>query len=159
MNQIKYQQSQWIKVLWITLPLITLIVMMLETNGQNPAERLRALLTIAAINCLVLGLLGRLTIRIDSTHLRWHFGLLGWPAWKVALSEIRQVELCQTRWTEGWGIRLTTQGMLYNAAGSGAVRITKADGSSLRLGSAEPDRLYAQLHQLLDSSILNSATR
>ncbi|MFZ6672877.1 hypothetical protein [Undibacterium sp. Xuan67W] len=149
MNQIKYQQSQWMKVLWITLPLITLIVMTIETNGLDTAARLRALLTMAGINFLVLGVIGRLTIKVDSTYLRWHFGVFGWPAWKLPLNEIRHVELCETRWVEGWGIRFTKEGMLYNATGSGAVRITKADGSTIRLGSAEPDRLFAQLHQLI----------
>lgn len=149
MNEIKYQQSQWMKVLWIMLPLVTLIMMAVKTMGLDPVARLRALLTIAAINFMVLGLLGRLTVKIDNTHVRWYFGLFGWPAWKLALNDIRQIEQCESRWIEGWGIRFTKEGMLYNAAGKGAVRITKADGSSLRLGSAEPELLCTALNNAL----------
>ena len=149
MNEVKYQQSQWMKVLWIMLPLVTLIMMAVKTMGLDPVARLRALLTIAAINFMVLGLLGRLTVKIDNTHVRWYFGLFGWPAWKVALTDIRHIEQCQTRWIEGWGIRFTKEGMLYNAAGKGALRITKVDGSSIRLGSAEPDLLAAALNNAL----------
>ena len=146
-----YQQRQWMKVLWLSLPAITLLVMALETSGQDTATRLRALLLLALINGVVLVVVGCLSIHVDDVDLRWHFGLLGWPRWRVPLAEISHVERCQSHWTEGWGIRLTTQGMLYNAAGFGAVAVTRIDGRRFRLGSAEPDQLYAHLQQRIAS--------
>jgi hypothetical protein len=47
---------------------------------------------------------------------------------------------------EGWGLRFTKEGMLYNAAGKAAVRIYKRDGKCIRLGSAEADILIKELN-------------
>jgi hypothetical protein len=148
-SQIVYQKRQWMKVLWITLPLITLVVLALETRGQEWSQRIHAFGLIALINALVLAVIGSLSIRLDKDELRWSFGFLGWPSWRLPLNNIRAVELCQTRWTEGWGIRFTKEGMLYNAAGSAALKITRADGTSFRLGSADAAQLHASLSQLL----------
>jgi hypothetical protein len=85
---------------------------------------------------LALGM-GRLTVEVGGGELRWRFGWLWGPRGHVALADIRSIERCRTRWSEGWGIRRTPQGMLYNMAGRDALRVTRRDGQSLRLGSAD----------------------
>lgn len=149
MRHIIYQKRQWMKVLWITLPVITLVVLAIETQGQTLPQRLQAFALIALINLLVIGAFGSLKIQVDEQELHWSFGVFGWPRWRLPLTEIHAIELCQSRWSEGWGIRFTKEGMLYNAAGLGAVRIGKSDGSSIRLGSAEPEVLHAELCRLM----------
>ena len=141
--------------MWITLPLITLVVLALETRGQEWSQRIHAFGLIALIDALVLAVIGSLKIRLDRDELRWSFGFLGWPSWRLPLKNIRGVELCQSRWTEGWGIRFTKEGMLYNAAGSAALRITRTDGTTFRLGSADA----AQLHTLLSELLTPTARR
>ncbi|WMW80343.1 hypothetical protein RF679_17095 [Undibacterium cyanobacteriorum] len=118
-------------------------------RGQNLALLPRAVLVLLFVNVLVLSVFGFLSIRIDSQTLFWSFGLLGWPRWRLAVAEIASVEVCETQWYEGKGIRFTREGMLYNAAGRGAVRITKKDGSQFRLGSAEPEVLCRHLNQII----------
>jgi len=95
------------------------------------------------VNAVVLLVMAHLRIRLAQGRLSWQFGFLGWPRWSLDVSEIEQVEVCETAWFEGKGIRLTREGMLYNAAGTGAVRIIKKDGTRLRLGSSEPEVLCA----------------
>ncbi|MBX9901066.1 MAG: hypothetical protein K2Y28_09820 [Burkholderiaceae bacterium] len=88
---------------------------------------------------------GMLTIRINDTELTWSFGYLFYPRWRQPLSDIVQVELTKVNWLYGWGIRFTSEGRLYNAQGFSAVRITKRDGTTFRLGSADPQRLTSFL--------------
>jgi hypothetical protein len=149
--QTKYQTRQWVTLLWIILPLLTLGVGIFDGRNLAATQLLQSLLLIAVINLLVLGVFGHLTIKINEHDLQWQFGIFGWPKWQLKFADIRQVEVCQTMWFEGKGIRFTREGMLYNAAGNGAVRITKADGKKIRIGSAEPDVLCAQISAQLSA--------
>lgn len=146
-----YQSRQWVKLLWIMLPLLTVGVALFDGRHLALPQLLRSLLLIAIINLLVLSIFGHLTIKLYAQELRWHFGFFSWPKWQLKLSDIVHVEVCQTQWFEGKGIRFTKEGMLYNADGNGAVRITKADGKKIRIGSAEPEVLCAQLNLALSS--------
>ena len=60
-------------------------------------------------------------------------------------ADIAGASLAASRWAEGWGIRATPTGMLYNVSGSGAVEIRLRSGARFRLGSDEPDRLLSAL--------------
>lgn len=98
---------------------------------------------------MVLGLaallLGRLVTEVRGDSLHWRFGWLGWPRWRHELDDIVALELTRSRPLEGWGIRFTTEGMLYNSHGLQAVRITLRNGRRLRLGSQAPQRLIQAL--------------
>jgi len=90
---------------------------------------------------VILLLLGRLVTELRGDSLRWHYGWLGWPRWRVALDDVIAVEVARSSWIEGWGIRTTGEGMLYNSSSTHAVRITLRDGRRLRLGTRQPERL------------------
>ncbi|GGC88922.1 hypothetical protein [Undibacterium terreum] len=152
-----YVESQFASMVWAVMPVASLAGFLLHYNLPNHDLRNSAISIIVAVNFVVLVLLGRLTISIDATHLRWHFGFLGWPAWKIALAEIESAEVAQSRWIEGWGIKYTKEGMLYNAAGTAAVRIHRRNGKSLRLGCKDPQRLLSYLLPRIPSSIDLSA--
>ncbi|MBC3873752.1 hypothetical protein [Undibacterium flavidum] len=148
-----YRSRQWLVVLWILLPLSTLGVALFGVDAppdQKAAMMFKVLILMSLINLIALSMFAHLTIELDARALRWNFGLLAWPKWELDIAKIHHVEVCQTRWYEGKGIRLTREGMLYNAAGSGAVRIYKLDGSKIRLGSAEPEILCEKLNALLN---------
>lgn len=144
-----YQSRQWVKLLWVMLPLLTLGVALFDGRHLALPQLLRSLLLIAIINLFALSIFGHLTIKLNAQDLRWHFGFFSWPKWQLKLADIVHVEVCQTLWFEGKGIRFTKEGMLYNADGNGAIRITKADGKKIRIGSAEPEILCAQLQLAL----------
>jgi hypothetical protein len=94
---------------------------------------------------LTLLLMGRLCIEVDSQELRWFFGWFGWPGGRVRLADITRVEMAAMRWSEGWGIRRTREGMLYNLSGRQTVSIVCGNGEHLRLGSQDPARLIAAI--------------
>ena len=139
-----YLERQWIVLIWIILPFATLITLGTQLLAGVHID-LGLMLIAPLINIVVLLLLGRLNVSIDATHLRWSFGWFGWPAWNVALADIDTAGVTTTRWIEGFGIKKTSQGMLYNASGNAAVRITLRNGTSLRLGTQDPQRLLSYL--------------
>ena len=138
-----YRRSQLLWLLWVVLPGTALLTWWLAGAVQAEPRAQLAVAAVAASELLVLAGLGRFVVQVDGHTLRWHFGYLGWPHWQLPLADIRAVEVARSSWVEGWGIRRTKEGMLYNARGSGAVRLTLKDGRRLRLGSDEPDRLAA----------------
>lgn len=150
-----YQSRQWVVLLWVLLPLSTLGVALFGVDAapeQKAALLVKVIVLMSLINLIALAMFAHLSIQLDQETLRWHFGLLKWPKWELKISQIQRVEPCQTKWYEGKGIRFTREGMLYNAAGSGAVRIYKMDGSKIRLGCAEPEVLCEKLNLQLSNS-------
>ncbi len=127
------------------MPVATLAVVLFDGFGKDPAQLLRGIVLILVLDGIVLCIFGHLSIILSEQQLRWQFGFFGRPRWILSLQDIAHVEVCETRWYEGKGIRFTREGMLYNAAGRGAVRIIKRDNTRLRLGSAEPEILCEQL--------------
>ena len=112
-------------------------------NRLSPGRWIPALAAIVLGQLAVLAGMSHFELSVDGEAVRWRYGLFGWPNWTLPLADIRQVEPARSSWIEGWGIRRTKEGMLYNARGPGAVRLTLKDGRRLRLGSDEPERLAA----------------
>lgn len=104
------------------------------------------LLAVAAVLVLALG---SLTVEVGGGELRWRYGWLGWPRWRLPLAEIARIEPCRSGALEGWGIRVTSEGMLYNIHGREALRITRRDGLRLRLGSGDVAGLVRALQPRL----------
>jgi len=94
----------------------------------------------------IVGVFSRMTIELDETELRHHFGLGVWRK-RVPLSDVVDATRTSSHWLEGWGIRITPRGMLYNVAGTDAVEIRLRSGRRFRLGTDEPDVLLAALRQ------------
>lgn len=135
-----YTQTQSLWLVWVLLPTpIAGTAAELLADGGGTATAGLVMLTV--VSALLLLMLSSFTVEVGEGHIEWRFGKLGWPRWQVALSEVDSVEVTTTSFWEGWGIRRTRTGMLYNASGMQAVRLTLRDGRTLRLGSDEPERL------------------
>jgi hypothetical protein len=104
---------------------------------------------LAALAILLVGVVfSRLTVRLDRDALRVAFGW-GWPRRVLPLADVQSAEITRTRWIEGWGIRWTRRGWLWNVAGLDAVLPRLASGKSMLIGTDEPRRLHAALAQAL----------
>lgn len=86
-----------------------------------------------------------LTTRVNADEITWQFGHLGWPRGRARLSDIDVASITRTTFWEGWGIRLTRRGWLYNVSGYDAVLIRRRNGKSFLLGTDEPRRLKAAI--------------
>ncbi|MFZ6776670.1 hypothetical protein ACO0LD_07540 [Undibacterium sp. Ji83W] len=139
-----YVEKQWIKLLWIILPVGTVLLLAVQLIYLGPGM-IGIKLALPLVSLLLLALLGALTISVDASYLRWHFGLIGFPSWKIALSDIAYVEAATTSMMEGYGIRFTSKGMLYNATGNAAILVVLRNGKALRLGTQDPQRLLSYI--------------
>jgi hypothetical protein len=71
----------------------------------------------------------------------------GWPRKTLPLKGIAAVEVTRTTFLEGWGLRRTRRGWLYNVSGFDAVLLRLADGRSMMVGTDEPRRLKAAIER------------
>lgn len=142
MRHALYESRQWMWTLWLLAPApVLLVVLTLAQRDDAVGWWISAFVVVLHVGLLLV--LGRFTVSLDETQLEWRFGFLGRPRWQLPLADIAAVELARSTALEGWGIRSTGTGMLYNASGFQAVRLHLRDGRSIRLGSQEPERLAA----------------
>ncbi|HEX9483562.1 MAG TPA: hypothetical protein VF929_03240 [Gemmatimonadaceae bacterium] len=115
----------------------------------------RWLLLITVLFVLVAALMSSLTIEVNDQVLTSYFGP-GIARKTVRRSDIASVEASSSSALEGWGIRITTRGMLYNVTGSETVEIRLSSGERYRLGT---DQQAALLHALRAPSEATGAPR
>lgn len=138
-----YEEKQWnYPVFGILLIAIFGISMMLRE--RSPAVWLGPSIMSAVALCFA-----NLTTTLTADHLSWHFMLIRLPGWRIALRDIASAEVSQSGCLEGWGIRRTRSGMLYNVSGTGAIRLYLQNGKTLRLGTRDPQRWMAYLQPRL----------
>ncbi|OEF07484.1 hypothetical protein A1QI_17185 [Vibrio genomosp. F10 str. 9ZB36] len=85
-------------------------------------------------------LFSSLTIQIEGTQILWFFGPKFWTK-SLELSDVLAVKKIKTKWYSGIGIRLTSTGWLYNVSGLSAVELKLKNGTTVSLGTNDPDNL------------------
>ncbi|MDQ2667752.1 MAG: hypothetical protein M3Z05_17310 [Gemmatimonadota bacterium] len=63
----------------------------------------------------------------------------------MPLALVTDAEVTESSAWEGWGIRMTQRGMLYNVWGTKAVEVRLQSGERFRLGTDEPGALAAAI--------------
>ena len=127
------------------LPILTVVGSLVMAGALAAAHQPLVSLALLPILAIV-GVFSRMTIELDETELRHHFGLGVWRK-RVPLADVVDATRTSSSWLEGWGIRVTMRGMLYNVAGTDAVEIQLRSGRRFRLGTDEPEVLLAALRQ------------
>jgi hypothetical protein len=126
---------------------LSLIVILVAALGLFAVARrspLPATLGVGVLLLISAVLFSSLTVEIGDGELRFHFGPGFWRK-RFALADIAAADVTWSSWWEGWGIRITPRGMLYNISGTDAVEITLRSGQRLRIGTDEPEALAAAL--------------
>ncbi len=136
----RHTQIGWTILAMLAGALALVIVVSLPAQAPTIVLITLAVLTLAAL------LFGSLTVSVDDTAVRWHFGPGVWHK-SLPLAEVADLCVIRTRWWYGWGIRISPHGWLYNVSGLGAVAITRTDGRQVWLGSDEPERLAEAIEQ------------
>ncbi len=85
-----------------------------------------------------------LTVEVTPTRLTWFFGP-GLLRKCIEREAIMGATPVRNLWWYGWGIHLTPRGWLYNVGGLDAVELALSNGSTLRIGSDEPEALARAL--------------
>ena len=122
------------------LTLIVILVAALGIGVSLPNEVRPVTLGVAVLLVVIAVLFSSLTVEVGDGELRFHFGPGFWRK-RVALDEVTAATSTQNSWWEGWGIRITPRGMLYNVSGTRAVEVEVRSGRRFRIGTDEPDAL------------------
>ena len=141
-----YERTQHALWMWVLLLAIAAVIGWAWSTDPGVHMLVPAALPIGIL--VVAGaLFTRLTIRVDSTAVRWYFGW-GWPGGAIPLSAIDRAEVTRTNLVEGFGIHWTIwHGWLWNASGFQAVEIFKTDGGRVTLGTDDPQGLAAAIER------------
>ncbi|MCZ4337578.1 hypothetical protein [Shewanella colwelliana] len=99
---------------------------------------------------LILGVLSilfsSLTIKVEGGEVKWFFGPKFWSK-SIKTSEIESLKKIRTKWYYGLGIRLISNGWLYSVSGLTAVELKLKDGTTVSLGTNDPENLIKAIEQ------------
>jgi hypothetical protein len=137
----EHTQVGWATRLAAAVGVVVLLAMSAQAGSNGTA-----LLVAAVLLPIVILVFSRLTVRIERDRLTVAFGF-GWPRRTVAVADIAAAEITRTTWIEGWGIRLTRRGWLWNVSGLDAVSLQLSTGKRLMIGTDEPRKLHAAIER------------
>ncbi|ALU41866.1 hypothetical protein AT705_02360 [Pseudoalteromonas rubra] len=95
-------------------------------------------------------LFSSLTIKIGEGQIRWFFGPGFWRK-SLDYTQIDSAKIIKTKWYNGLGIRQLSTGWLYNVSGLDAVELKLKDGTTVSLGTNEPEKLLEAIKKALES--------
>jgi len=124
--------------------MIAMIIAAIIMDVAFIAAGIPALSIISLVVLAIAFVFSSLTVEIDDRTLRAYFGP-GLTVKQVAVADIAAAEVMPASAWNGWGIRVTTRGMLYNVSGRGAVELTLKSGQRFRIGTDEEERLKAAI--------------
>ena len=136
------EQVGWIPVILSAVLILFFSAAYFNRWGTNPIP-LVGYVVITFILLSFLILFYRLRIEIDQQSIHIIFGI-GIVHIRIEFDEILEVNAAKTSWYQGLGIRITSEGMLYNIHGSGSVKILYSKSRNkhtIQLGSANPNSL------------------
>ncbi|MCG9546126.1 hypothetical protein L1D37_20485 [Vibrio sp. Isolate33] len=125
------------KGLLLILGLISVFIVLTSDSGYGALFAL-------SINALIAVLFFSMTIELKSDILTWYFGF-GFLRKTVKVSEILDTSFYQTKWYQGIGIRMLSDGWLYNASIGSALKLSLSDGKQLYIGCKNTEDLKRAL--------------
>jgi len=135
-----------------------MLVAALGIFALGPRSPLPVRLIVAVLLIMSGVLFSSLTVEISDGELRFHFGPGFWRK-RFALTEVVDASVTQSSWWEGWGIRITPRGTLYNVSGTGAVEITLRSGQRFRIGTDEPEVLAQAVRMAISAPLVKPLKR
>jgi len=103
------------------------------------------LITLVIVGFLFHGL----TIKVTDEEVSWGFGP-GVFGKKIKLSDIEDVKAVTNTFRHGVGVRITHDGWVYAVHGFSAVALELKDGTAIRLGTNEQEKLLSALNSALE---------
>ena len=97
-----------------------------------------------SINALIATLFFSMTIELKGDTLTWFFGFGFWRK-VVRVSDIVDMSFYQTKWYHGIGIRMLSDGWLYNASTGTALKLSLSGGKHIYIGCKDAQGLKVAL--------------
>ena len=93
-----------------------------------------------------------LSIEVNDSEVNWYFGP-GFLRKSLPLEQIAECTPTKTAFWHGFGVRVRGTGWLYNVSGLLAVEIKLKSGSSIWLGTDEPNFLCDAIRDAMDNAL------
>lgn len=101
---------------------------------------------VIALLGLCLLLFPTLTVVVQRDRIQCFFGL-GLVRRQLPMRDIVEVSIARNHWLHGWGLRLIPGGWLWNVSGFDAVELRLQGGKRFRIGTDQPEALYAAIER------------
>jgi hypothetical protein len=143
----RHRQFGWLIIVGPLLAILLLTILLPRATG-HAAELLPQALRPALYGLAVFMMLlfGALELAVTDEALEWRFGI-GLLHGKVLLSEIEHIAATRTTMANGWGLRRTPRGWLYNISGFDALELRLKSGKLVLFGTDEPVALRQALEK------------
>ena len=138
----RHTQIGWVLLAALAAGAGVVVFAAAKTQWGTAASLVLTLLIVVAV------LFCTLTVRINGGLIECRYGP-GLFRKYIPLATVRGVRPVRTAWYQGWGIRLTSDGWLFNVSGLDAVEVELADGKRIRVGTDEPQVLAAAIRRRL----------
>ena len=125
---------------------LVLIGVILANSGINWIA-----ISVMVIIAAALVLFVSLTVVIQEEEMEVKFGP-GLVKKRFKLSEIQSCQVVKYPWYYGWGIRMTTQGILFRVSGLYAVKIQLVTGKQYNIGTDTPQELEAAIQSAISKT-------
>ena len=125
------------KGLLLILIVLSLFIVFTSNNGFGALFAL-------SINALIAIVFFSMTIELKGDTLTWYFGFGFWRK-VVKVSDIVDTSFYQTKWYQGIGIRMLSDGWLYNASTGSAIKLILSGGKHIYIGCKDAQGLKAAL--------------
>ncbi|ASF13867.1 MULTISPECIES: hypothetical protein [Shewanella] len=109
-----------------------------EFKGENDFIMLILILSVALLMTF------RLRVSIEDKQLTLSYGI-GLFKKRFDLSDVNNVSIVRNKWYCGWGVRISSEGTIYNISGFEGVKIDFRSGVSIVVGTNKPLELYQAL--------------
>ena len=134
-------------IVWIVLVIVAIagaVAFLTASSDQMGAAPLALLLPIGIAAALFLGFKLVTTVRQKQVEFGFPLGLRR----TLSREQIARVEIVEYRPLRdfgGWGLRFGREGMMYNARGNRAVKLSLKNGKVLFIGSQRPEQLASAI--------------
>ncbi len=121
-----FYSREFNKVLLIILFVVSIFIVFTSDKDYGT-------LFVLSVNSLIAILFFSMTIEVKRNVLSWYFGFGFWRK-KLEVSDIAETSLYQSKWYQGIGIRMLSDGWLYNASVGTALKLNLRNGKHVYVG-------------------------
>ncbi len=123
------------------------IAVLSSVQGMHPIATI-----VVAVLAICIVLFCTLTVVIDRDFVKIWFGP-GLIRKRFPLKDILSCRVVENSWSCGWGIHMTSHGVLYNVSGFHAVEVKMKGGKQFRIGTDVPHELERAIRQAIETAM------
>lgn len=137
-----------IQLSYVCISLSIILVAFAAFQLQRGAMDIISFAFFLTLSAIIVILFPTLTVKVNSDNISWYFGFGFWKK-IVPVRDVIKAEVVRNRMWYGFGIRYFGSGWLYNVSGLDAVELLLPENKRIRIGTDEPERLFAAISEAI----------